>query len=159
MTQDTAEKFRIEGPSFGQSATCEPILRALPAWFGIEEAIVHYIGEIQRLPTFLAYTADAVIGFLSLKQHNPYAAEVYVMGVCAEVHRRGIGKALLQQAEVFLQKQGVEYLQVKTLAPSHPDPHYAKTRAFYLSVGFRPLEELTALWGEQNPCLLMIKRL
>jgi hypothetical protein len=25
--------------------------------------------------------------------------------------------------------------------------------------GFRPLEELTAIWGEANPCLIMVKRL
>jgi hypothetical protein len=26
-------------------------------------------------------------------------------------------------------------------------------------MGFRPLEEFTDLWGEQNPCLQMIKSL
>lgn len=49
--------------------------------------------------------------------------------------------------------------EVKTLAPSHPDRNYAKTRAFYQRVGFRPLEELPELWGEANPCLLMVKRI
>lgn len=53
----------------------------------------------------------------------------------------------------------VEFLHLKTLSDSDPDRHYAKTRAFYLAVGFRPLEELTALWGKDNPCLLMVKRL
>jgi len=151
--------YTIEGPHLEKAAVCEPILRSLPQWFGIEEAIVHYVGEIEHLPTFLAYQADPVIGFLSVKIHNSYAAEVYVMGIRAEAQRHGIGQALMQQAEAFLRGQAVEYLQVKTLAPSHPDLNYAKTRAFYLAVGFRPLEELTELWGEQNPCLLMIKRL
>jgi len=53
---------------------------------------------------------------------------------------------------------GVEYLQVKTLGPSRPDDNYAATRAFYESVGFRPLEE-TSLWGDVNPCLFMVKKL
>jgi len=151
--------YTIEGPHLEKSAVCEPILRALPQWFGIEEAIVHYVGEIERLPTFLAYQIDTVVGFLSLKLHNPYAAEVYVMGIRPEAQRQGIGQALMQQAEAFLRSQAVEYLQVKTLSSSHPDFNYAKTRAFYLANGFRPLEELAELWGEQNPCLLMVKRL
>ncbi|MCX6046912.1 MAG: GNAT family N-acetyltransferase [Chloroflexi bacterium] len=151
--------FSIEGPYTGQAAVCEPILRALPAWFGIEDAIVHYVEAIEGLPTLLAYQSGQVIGFLSLQQHNVYAAEVYVMGVQPEAHRQGVGQALMQQAETFLRQQQIEYLQVKTLASSHPDPNYAKTRTFYLAVGFRPLEELPQLWGEQNPCLIMIKRL
>lgn len=151
--------FTITGPHYGKSAACEPVLRSLPDWFGIEAAIVHYTAEIDRLPTFLASSADSMVGFLSLKQHNPYAAEIYVMGVRQEAHRQGIGKALVEQAEKWLQAQGVEYLQVKTLGPSHSDPGYARTRAFYQALGFRPLEELSQIWDEHNPCLILVKRL
>jgi GNAT superfamily N-acetyltransferase len=151
--------FLLKGPLCGQSPFCEPILRALPDWFGIEEAIVHYVDAIEQWPTFLACQGDRVIGFVSLKEHNPYAAEVYVMGVRPEVQGHGVGRALMQASEVWLRSKSIEYLQVKTLAPSHPDQNYAKTRAFYLAMGFRPLEELRELWGEHNPCLLMIKRL
>jgi hypothetical protein len=52
--------------------------------------------------------------------------------------------------------EGVEFLQVKTLAPGKPDAGYAKT-AFYLAYGFRPLEEFRDLWGADNPALQMIK--
>ena len=151
--------FTIAGPHHGTSTACEPILRSLPDWFGIEEAIVQYAAEIDTLPTFLASTAEGVIGFLSLKQHNPYAAEVYVMGVIQEAHRQGIGKVLMVEAEKWLVKQGVEYLQVKTLGPSHSDPNYARTRAFYQALGFRPLEEFRQIWDEHNPCLVLVKRL
>ena len=68
--------FTISGPHYGKSAACEPVLRALPDWFGIEAAIVQYAAEIDPLPTFLASTPEGVMGFLSLKQHNPYAAEI-----------------------------------------------------------------------------------
>jgi ribosomal protein S18 acetylase RimI-like enzyme len=155
----TTGDFAIAGPQLGQATHCEPILRALPDWFGIEQAIQHFVAEIDHLPTWLAYHADAVVGFLSLKVHNLFAAEVYLIAVRAETHRMGIGKTLMVQAEGFLRQQGVEYLQVKTLGPSHPDPGYAKTRAFYLALGFRPLEELTELWSPQNPCLILVKRL
>lgn len=98
-------------------------------------------------------------GFLSLKRHTPHAAEVYVMGVRREYHRTGVGRRLVQTAEAWLRRQGVEYLQVKTLGPSRDDENYARTRAFYQALGFRPLEELTQVWDAQNPCLIMIKRL
>lgn len=149
----------IEGPWYAKAVVCEPILRLLPAWFGIEEAIVHYVAEIDQLPPFLASRSGQIVGFISLKQHTPYAAEVYVMGIRIETHRMGIGRALMEKAQAWLQDRGVEYLQVKTLGPSHSDEYYAKTRAFYEALGFRPLEEFKQLWDEHNPCLLMIKKL
>jgi len=151
--------IKIEGPHLGKAAVCEPILRSLPAWFGIEAAIVHYVAAIEHLPTFLAGDSDGVVGFVSIKQHYPSSAEVYVIAVRQEVHRQGVGLALVERAKDWLRGQGVEYLQVKTLGPSHPDAGYAKTRAFYAAVGFRPLEELAELWDERNPCLIMVQRL
>lgn len=151
--------FSVKGPRLGTAAVCIPILRSLPEWFGIEQAIIHYSSEIDRLPTFLACNSEQVIGFQSIKQHNPYSAEVYVMGVKPEAHRRGIGRALMDEAQAWLRTQGIEYLQVKTLGPSHSDLNYAKTRAFYAAMGFRPLEESKQIWNEQNPCLILVKRL
>jgi GNAT superfamily N-acetyltransferase len=141
---DPAERSRI----------CEVILRDLPEWFGIEEATAAYIRDVAELPTF-AIEADA---FLALRLHFPRAAEVYVMGVRHARHGQGLGTALLAAAEEYLRGRGVEVLQVKTLGPSHPDPGYARTRAFYEARGFVPLEELLELW-EANPCLLMVKPL
>ena len=86
--------------------------------------------------------------------------ERYSKSLCETVSRwPGLGMALLQAAEEYLRARGVEYLQVKTLGPSEPSEHYAATRSFYAARGFRPLEELTAIWGEANPCLLMVKHL
>lgn len=138
---------------------CERILRALPQWFGIEEALQDYIIASQNLPTVFTLVDKQVAGFLTVKHHNPYASEIYVMGVHPSYHRQGIGKAMVQHIETLLKAQGVEFLQVKTLSPSHPDPNYVLTRKFYDKMGFRPLEEFPTLWGESNPCLLMIKSL
>ena len=137
-----------------RSRICEAVLRDLPDWFGIEEATAAYIRDVERLPTF-AVGEDAM---LALKLHTPRAAEVYVMGVRRERHGDGLGTALLRVAEEYLRKGEIEYLQVKTLGPSDPDPGYARTRAFYEARGFVPLEEIHGLW-EANPCLLLVKRL
>lgn len=149
----------VEGPFFKQASLCEPILRALPEWFGIEESILKYITEIDHLPTWLAREEEQVIGFLSVKQHTTHAAEIYVMGLLPNVQRKGIGRQLVTQAQEWLIGRGVEYLQVKTLAPSIEDVNYAKTRVFYEAMGFRAMEELKQIWDEYNPCLIMIKRL
>ena len=148
----------VESPA-ERSRICATILRALPEWFGIESAIEHYVAEVRALPTLAAGSADEPAGFRSLKQHSPYAAEIYVMGVLREHHRAGIGTALVVRAEELLRTRDVEYLQVKTLAPANPSPNYARTRKFYEAIGFRPLEVFPTLWDEHNPCLLLVKRL
>lgn len=151
--------FEIEAPRPVPVQACERILRALPDWFGIEASIQHYLAAIPDLPTFLAKAEAQTVGFLSLKQHNPWAAEVYVMGVLPEYQQAGIGRALLTQAEEYARSQKIEYLQVKTLGPSNPDGGYVRTRAFYSAMGFRPLEEFSQIWDENNPCLLMVKKI
>ncbi len=89
--------------------------------------------------------------------HTLYAAEIYVMGVVPEHHRHGLGRQMVEFAETWLRARDIEYLQVKTLSPRHPDPGYETTRAFYFAIGFRPLEEFHDLWQPENPALQMIK--
>jgi len=151
--------FTITGPHLGKADVCLPILQALPEWFGIPASVAQYASEIDCLPTFLATSPQQVIGFVTLKQHYPVSAEVYVMGIQPGAHRQGVGRALMQAAQDWLKTQAVEYLQVKTLGPSNRDLHYARTRDFYEAMGFKPLEEFRQIWDEHNPCLVMIKRL
>jgi GNAT superfamily N-acetyltransferase len=143
----------LEDPA-ARSRLCESILRKLPEWFGIEDATAAYIRDVAELPTF----AVGDEGFLAVKLHTPRAAELYVMGVRPERHRRGLGTALLAAAEDYLRERGVEYFQVKTLGPSRPSEGYERTRRFYEAQGFVALEEIHGLW-DGNPCLLMVKRL
>ncbi len=111
------------------------------------------------LPTFLARSGGSTAGFLSLKQHNPFSTEIYVMGVRPEARRLGLGRLLVEAAEGHAHELGAEYMQVKTLGPSRPDKGYAATLAFYAALGYRPLEEFPQIWGENNPCLILVKRL
>ena len=152
-------EITVQGPALRMAPVCGPILRALPDWFGIEAATAQYIKDIDVLPTLIARVGGEVAGFLTLKEHNVYAAEIHVMGVRPDMHRCGVGRILVNAAEKVLRQRGIEYLQVKTLSPSHPDEHYAGTRAFYLAMGFTPLEEFKELWGKENPGLQMVKSL
>ncbi len=149
----------IQGPVTAEQASrvCEHVLRALPDWFGLEKSIVEYIESVQTLPTWVATIHGVSAGFLAVKRHFPVSAEIYVMGVLPEYHRMGVGSRLLAAVEPVLRETGVSLLQVKTLAPTHPDLFYARTRAFYAAAGFQPLEIFPDLWDADNPCLLMVK--
>jgi GNAT superfamily N-acetyltransferase len=149
----------IHGPGPGDPAQVDAILRALPEWFGIEDSIRAYVAEAPSLDTWTAQRDDALLGFVCIKRHFPHAAEILVMGVVPDAHRQGIGASLLDAAESTLAAGGVTVLQVKTLSPSHPDVHYALTRAFYEARGFEPFEDLPTLWGEANPCRVYFKLL
>jgi len=142
----------------GEADECERILRSLPEWFGIEESIIGYRRDIEAMDTYVTEISGKVVGFLTLNQHNEFSAEIHVMALSGERHGHGLGRALVEHAEQMLRSRSVEYLEVKTLGPSRPDEHYERTRGFYFALGFRPLEE-NRLWGEVNPCLIMVKHL
>jgi coenzyme F420-0:L-glutamate ligase / coenzyme F420-1:gamma-L-glutamate ligase len=137
-----------------RSRIAEAVLRDLPDWFGIEEATQGYIEAAAALP---AFAVEPDLAFLCIKQHTPRAAELYVMGVRREHHRRGIGRALVRAAESWCRVRGIRYLHVKTLGPSAPSRGYDATRAFYEAQGFVALEEMRGFWDEENPALILVK--
>jgi GNAT superfamily N-acetyltransferase/predicted enzyme related to lactoylglutathione lyase len=158
MSQGFAMIVKIASPE-EKSRICENILRKLPNWFGIESAIVDYCLEVASLDTWCYFHESEPIGFISIKKYSSYSVEIHVMGVIESSHHKGIGRALVREAELDLIQQKFKYLSVKTLSETHPDLHYAKTRIFYLAIGFNPVQEFKTLWGEHNSCLLMIKDL
>lgn len=94
------------------------IMHSLPDWFSPPEdiekkAIIH-----KDYPFFSAYEGDNAIGFLALKLHNEYTAEIFNMGVIKDYHRKGIGDALVKAVEAYCKSKGLKYLTVKTLDSS-----------------------------------------
>ncbi|MEV4067322.1 GNAT family N-acetyltransferase [Nonomuraea dietziae] len=135
------------------------LLGQLPSWFGIPESNAEYVESAARLPGLVARpdTADTeAIGVLLHRRHFVEAAEIHLMAVAPSWHRRGVGRALVNVLASNVSTDGCQMLQVKTLGAAHPDVGYARTRAFYRSVGFLPLEETADLWPG-NPCLIMVK--
>jgi len=140
-----------------KSAICEYVLRALPNWFGIETSIVDYVNQVRELLFIAAYDGDKPVGFIAIKPHTPFASEICVMGILKEYHRHGIGRNLVIACEQRCKENKQDFLTVKTLAESRESKSYEKTRLFYLSLGFKPVEVFPTLWDEDNPCLVMIK--
>lgn len=136
-------------------ADCLVVLRALPDWFGIESAIVQYGEELQTLDGFVAIQEGDLIGFVGLKRYGSESVEINVIGVAPDCRGKGIGTALLEVVEGSLSAD-IKLMHMKTLAPSHPDPNYVETRAFWRARGFVPMDA-HELWGKENPCLVMVK--
>jgi GNAT superfamily N-acetyltransferase len=143
----------------GKAALCRSVLDDLPEWFGIPEAKAGFISKASASPMVGGWLDGAPAGFASLTVQTEAASEIHVMGVYRRFHGRGVGKALVDGAVRWALRRGSRFLTVKTLAPSHPDPHYAATRRFYEAAGFVPLEVFPDLWDERNPCLLMVRPL
>jgi len=149
--------MNIVGPQLDSRTQCEEVLRSLPGWFGIEDALVGYADDTLRLPGFAAVEGDRVVGFISLLQHFPTAWEISCIAVHADFRNLGYGQTLVAHAEFWLIAQGVSFLQVKTVSAASPSNEYALTREFYRTVGFQSLEVFPKLWSVQHPCLQLVK--
>lgn len=152
------EIYDINEPKDKATIT-ETILRQLPEWFGLEVSILEYIHKVKDKLCFVAKEKDCILGFIAITLNNPFTADIYVMGVLKAHHRKGIGKRLVKTVEHHLIKAHYKMLMVKTLGASSSDLSYKKTRQFYKSLGFYPLEEFKEIWDENNPCLIMAKSL
>ena len=151
--------MNIIGPQLERASDCEAVLRSLPKWFGIEHALVMYVEDTTKLPTFAMEQDGQIAGFLTLREHFPAAWEVHCMAVRAEARGKRIGSKLLAHSEHWLRQRNVRFLQVKTVAATSKSVEYAETRKFYEAMGFAPLEIFPELWDPWNPALQCIKSL
>jgi len=83
----------------GGGATCAELLATVPHWFGIAEANEDYRRVADRCPTLVAMDDGQAVGFLTIVRHSPHAAELHVMAVRPELHRKGTGRTLVRVAE------------------------------------------------------------
>ncbi|WP_179298735.1 GNAT family N-acetyltransferase [Evansella halocellulosilytica] len=142
-----------------KATICERILHQLPEWFGIEEALNNYILEVKHRRMIVVFHWEEPVGFLTIQEETKTTNEIHLIAVHPDYHNQGIGKMLVAEMEYLSIIEGKSFLAVKTLSEKHPDPHYKNTRLFYETVGFVGVQQLTELWGPENPCLVMIKNI
>lgn len=112
----------------------QAVLSALPEWFGLPESTAEYVRLCGDAPFWAAMEENQPAGFIAMKETSPYAAEILVMGVLPQCHRRGLGRALWQALYARAQSLGYEFLQVKTVRQGCY-PEYDRTNAFLLGPG------------------------
>jgi len=152
-------KIIYKNAARGLSKECELVLRSLPKWFGHEASLIEYVEAIDNLDTYSAWSDEELIGFFSLKYHFEHSVDLYVLGIMPDFHGQSIGSTLYQQIESDMKRKGVSFIQVKTLSPKVKNKEYLQTLKFYLRMGFVPLEDFPGFWGEDTPCLQLIKNI
>jgi len=146
----------ITGPNQVPMESAERILRELPQWFGIESALLKYAHDAEALLNFLAVVEEQMVGFVTMREHNPVSLELNCIALLPSWHRAGLGRRLCAAAEEWWAGRGGRLVQIKTLGAARANEHYARTRAFYYALGYLPVEEFPDLWPG-NPCLLLVK--
>ena len=140
---------------FEKASITRTVLEALPEWFAVPASRENYIQDSCGKIFFCAYEDDRPVGFLYLQETGKDTAELAVMGVLKEYHRRGIGRALFTCAKEAACEKGYSFLQVKTVRMGEYE-EYDRTNRFYLSLGFKEFEVFPLLWDEKNPCQIYI---
>lgn len=77
----------------GEAAACQQIMRSLPKWFGIPEAIDSYTTAAETMETYVAERSGAIVGFITVNQRNPVSAEIHVIAVREQSHGGGVGRS------------------------------------------------------------------
>ena len=75
------------------------VLDSLNDWFEDKSAVAKYSIKSRDTLFFISDYCDQTEGFISIKIHNKYSAEIYVMGVQEKYQSSGIGTKLLDTAE------------------------------------------------------------
>ena len=147
----------IKSPETKQTIA-RKILEALHDWFEVEENREKYISACVNWTFLAAKENDEYVGFLCLKETSKETVELAVMGILKEYHRKGIGTQLFEAANKIATDSGYSFMQVKTVQFGiYPD--YDITNRFYQACGFKELEVIKEIWGEENPCQIYVRYL
>ncbi|MEO1680499.1 MAG: GNAT family N-acetyltransferase [Pseudomonadota bacterium] len=155
--QHGAEIGVLTDPAAKREA-CRAITRTLPEWFGRPEANAAYADGMAHRDVLAANLGGAVVAVLATEVRFVVTLELWWLGVRRDLHRRGIGTALVARACDQARQAGLRYAAVSTLGPSWPDANYAATRAFYAAMGFAPIVEVET-GATSIPMIWMVRAL
>ena len=123
-----------------------------------ETGMQQLIKDIRLHLLYGAFIKEELVGFVTYKENNEDVIETSWLAVSPEQRGKGIGTKLIMETRKEL-KRKYKICEVKTLAETHMDAGYAKTRNFYKKLGFISLEIISPYpgWGVDNPCQIFVK--
>src|SRR5262245_10631648 len=124
-----------------KSDLCAEIIAELPKWFGRPGANACYVREIAIRDCFAGLIDGRPRGLMAVEYHFNVTCNIWWLGVSPKVHRRGLGRALIECAAREARARGCRYLAVQTVSSRASSPEYEMTRRFYQAVGFTPFVE------------------
>ena len=133
------------------------VLDTLPDWFSDGEANLSYAKSSRDMDTYIISDQESDLGFLIIKETSDKSIEIYCLGLYPSYRNKGLGKILVNEV-LTLYKESFDIVQVKTLDYGLAR-YYDETICFYKSLGFIKLETIKEIWGESNPCMIMVKSL
>ena len=155
--KDKVIRIRLEGNVAEKASFVKKVLDDLPDWFEFEEAKVNYAQRSEIYDTYIISENNYDIGFLIVKETSKDAIEIYCLGILQAFRSKGYGRLLVHEV-LNLYRESHGFVQVKTLDYGI-DKYYDQTIGFYKSLGFLKLETINEIWGEDNPCMIMVKSL
>lgn len=123
------------------------LARSLDEWFN-EEGLAQMERDLAHHGGFVAVDRDRVIGFVTWRRIDPQSADLSWLAVLREHHRKGVGTALLHALAERLRSDGVQRLEVSTVAESLDYEPYTRTRAFYRARGFKDFRVARDFFGD-----------
>ena len=141
-----------------KQAIARKVLEALHDWFEVDESREKYIFDCAKWIFLAAKEDDQYVGFLCLKETGDATVELAVMGVLKKYHRQGLGRKIFEAAKKIASEKGYSFMQVKTVQMGVYED-YDITNRFYKSCGFKELEVIKEIWGEENPCQIYVMSL
>ena len=88
-------------------ADCAAILADLPEWFGIPKANAAYIERAEGDQTWVAEVDGRALGLMVLADQGFAAIDIHFLAVRRDVHRQGVGKALVMLGRLLRADQGL----------------------------------------------------
>ena len=70
------------------------VLYDLPEWFGMPESTQEYVDDAMDKPFLACFVEDKLAGYVVLNATSEDCADIFVMGVKKEFHRKGIGQKI-----------------------------------------------------------------
>ena len=128
-----------------------------PQWFN-EVGIKNIARDLQIEECLIAEDDGKTVGFVIYCTKDG-TAELSWIGVRPELHRKGIGQALVNALEASLVKSGFRTLEVSTVAATIAYEPYARTRSFYHAVGFSDVQTDMKWYPSGDDRLLLRKSL
>ncbi|RME12650.1 MAG: N-acetyltransferase [Ardenticatenia bacterium] len=134
------------------------VARALANWFTAPDQLM-IAADLARYEGVVAEIDERVVGFAIYHPIMPDIMALAWIGVAPSHQQHGIGSQLLDAVERIAHARGYQTLEVRTIAPEVPAPHFEATRRFYLRRGFKVWRREEHVFGIQRHALVLVKQL